>query len=72
MAYSRTTHFAVLEMDTVLLQVDNLKEEVRKFAALVNNPSVRLHVQAYSQLVKVINSVESRPSQVASLTLVKF
>uniref|UniRef100_A0A7I4Y876 TOG domain-containing protein n=2 Tax=Trichostrongylidae TaxID=6315 RepID=A0A7I4Y876_HAECO len=42
-------------------EVDWLKEEIRKFAGLVNNSSVRLHVQAYTQLVKVINHVEAVP-----------
>ncbi|VDO30821.1 unnamed protein product, partial [Haemonchus placei] len=42
-------------------EVDWLKEEIRKFAGLVNDSSVRLHVQAYTQLVKVINHVEAVP-----------
>ncbi|WKY00789.1 hypothetical protein Q1695_015092 [Nippostrongylus brasiliensis] len=38
-----------------------LKDEIRKFASVVNDSSVRVHVQAYSQLVKVVNNVEDLP-----------
>ncbi|VDL73397.1 unnamed protein product [Nippostrongylus brasiliensis] len=38
-----------------------LKDEIRKFASVVNDSSVRVHVQAYSQLVKVVNNVGDLP-----------
>ncbi|KAL6728600.1 hypothetical protein Aduo_010358 [Ancylostoma duodenale] len=42
-------------------EIDWLKEEVRKFTAVVTNPSVRLQLQAYTLLCKVIKQVETIP-----------
>ncbi|KJH53106.1 hypothetical protein DICVIV_00604 [Dictyocaulus viviparus] len=36
-------------------------KDIRKFTAVVSNPSVRLHLQAYNQLIKVISNVEELP-----------
>ncbi|VDM51837.1 unnamed protein product, partial [Angiostrongylus costaricensis] len=36
-------------------------DEVRKFTAVVSDPSVRLHLQAYVQLIKIISNVSELP-----------
>ncbi|VDM78679.1 unnamed protein product [Strongylus vulgaris] len=42
-------------------EIEWLKEEVRKFTTVVTNPSVRLQLQAYSSLCKVIKQLETLP-----------
>ncbi|KAJ1349629.1 hypothetical protein KIN20_005224 [Parelaphostrongylus tenuis] len=42
-------------------EIDRIKEEVRKFTAVVSGPTVRLHLQAYIQLTKVISNASDLP-----------
>ncbi|KAK6741484.1 hypothetical protein RB195_009377 [Necator americanus] len=42
-------------------EIEWLKEEILKFTTVVSNPSVRLHLQAYSLLCKVIKQAEKLP-----------